>query len=201
VRPLSREIDYRVRREQEKLDRVSSEIRCVIYKGYLPDGSLSQGFIPVYGSGLYGAAWVVPVSEVDKTEYRGTIDTSLPTDSPGAQSEWAKSHVRVVKVEFKGVVFMPDHKEWDVIVPGPFHNATHGRLVRKPGASVEVGVPDGDTQADINRRSIVDRSVSVSNRMETFKSTYMTPDKGLRGLQGELNEVKVPRPNDIWIGN
>lgn len=179
----------------EMKERIPNETRCVIYTGVLGNGSLSKGFVPVDKAALHAVAWVCPMMAFDSRDR----ERQLETIRFKSDQEWAAINVRLINIEFGGTYFTPSAEDYDVIVPGEFKTAQYGRLVRKPGRSIDCSVPEGDTVASNIRNSLIDRSKTLSERLKIMNSAYVSNNQ-FTGPQQDLGSVKTPSPGHVWVG-
>jgi hypothetical protein len=173
-------------------------IRCVIYTDVLATGEKSPGYVPVYDTNGFPAAWVVPESAYNNRNMRGYLDRTIHRDGPLEAAKWADDNVRLVQVMFPGQVFAVDPKLYDVIVPAPFRTATFGFLDPKRGSQIQVAVPSGESLRNLERNALVNMGVSLSVRLKMARSHLQTVDGAYRGIEPEVRNLKFPRAGDNW---
>lgn len=158
----------------------SSFMRCELYTGLLPSGVMSPGFLPVYDATGYAVAWII---------------------KPGAPSfensgmdigRWAGEYVRRVQVIYAGPTFTVNPREYDLLVPVPFHSASWGIPNSKRGVR-QAMVPKGQTLRRFLRSRLTDMSIPLSARMDAATGILKKP------VPDEASEPQYPMDNDVWL--
>ena len=172
-----------------------NETRCLIYKGVLPDSTMSNGWDPTNVPGGHAGAWVCSVSSWANRDTERLLDQIIVR----SDVEWAVRNVRYVCVESPGVKFTPSSDDYDIIVVGDLKTATHGRLVRKPGKVYEQSVPEGDSPSSLSTASLINRDLPLGDRLKLANATYFS-NGSFTGPKVGLYDGKIPAKDHIWIG-
>lgn len=182
---LQREIRKQTKDDQAHL-LIKGTTRCVIYRGTLADGTPSPGFVRQRDRTGAAYVWVAPKAQLEAHRLR-------PSRNAQEEAFWAAQHVRLVRVDWGGKVFIPEADEWDVVVAGPYEMSTEGRLVRRVGRTPDAAVPEGDTLARAARQDLLNRDVDRGARYAGAASLLE------RGDGEGTEEPRFPRRGEEWL--